>query len=114
MHIIYWCTHLHVFNSYNLVRYENFEHKTPSKRHFCSLRALQFFDYIDSIDIVSYLEDFYSTNLSSFDYDPWKVGSKNITNINQDMVDIDEIISHTRSPSRRVNMRFHVTWSDCD
>ena len=43
-----------------------------------------------------------------------EVDSKNITNINQDMVDIDEIISQTKSPNRRANMRFHVTWSNRD
>ena len=87
--------------------------------HSCSKRALQVFNYNGSIDIVSYLvtnklEDFHITNLSSFDYDPRKVDSKNVTNIYQDMIDIDEIISHTRSPNRRANMHFHVTRSDCD
>ena len=85
--------------------------------HSCYYKVLQVFNYNGSIDIVSYLvtnklEDFFITNLSSFDYDPWKIDSKNITNINQDMVDIDEIIFHTRSPNRRANIRFHVIWSD--
>jgi hypothetical protein len=106
-------------NSYVLVQYENLEHKAPSKIHPFLKGPFQVVNYNGSIYTVrnlvtNKLEDFHITNLSPFEYDPLTVDPRKIANIDQDMVDIDEIVSHTGSPNRRANMRFHVKWSDGD
>ena len=64
--------------------------------------------------VTNKLEDFHITNLRSFEYDPLIVDPRQIANIYQEMVAINEIISHTGNPKRRVHMTFLTRWSNGD
>jgi hypothetical protein len=106
-------------NSYVLVQYENLEHKPPSKLHPNLKGPYQVVNYEGSIYTVrnlvtNKLEDFHITNLRPFEYDPLIVDPRQVANIDQEMVDIDEITSHTGNPKRRAHMTFLTRWSDGD
>ena len=100
-------------NSYVLVQYENFEHKSPSLLHPNLKGPYQVVNYEGSIYTVrnlvtNKLEDFHITNLRLFEYDPLIVDPRQVANIDQEMVDIDEITSHTGNPKQRAHTTFPI------
>ena len=60
------------------------------------------------------LEDFHITNIRPFEYDPLTVDPRQVANIDQDMIDIVNITSHTGNPKRRAHMKFLTKWTDGD
>jgi len=106
-------------NSYVLVRYENLEHKPPSKLHPYLKGPYQVVNYTGSIYTVrnlvtNKLEDFHITNLQSFEYDPLLIDPRKVATVDQEMVDIESILQHQGQPKRKGNMKFLVKWSDGD
>jgi hypothetical protein len=106
-------------NSYVLVRYENLEHKPPSKLHPYLKGPYQVVNYTGSIYTVrnlvtNKLEDFHITKLQSFEYDPLLVDPRKVATVDQEMVDIESILQHQGQPKRKGNMKFLVKWSDGD
>jgi len=64
--------------------------------------------------VTNKLEDFHVTNIRNFEYDPLTVDPRQVANVDQDMIDINEIMQHTVTHNRRANMKFLVRWSDGD
>ena len=101
-------------NSYVVVQYENLQHKSPSKLHPNLNGPYQVVNYDGFIYtvknlVIKKLEDFCITNLHRFEYDPLIVDPRQVANIDQEMVDIDEMVTQKEGL-----MTFLTRWSNGD
>ena len=64
--------------------------------------------------VTNKLEDFHIINLRPSQYDPLIVLPRQVANIDQEMIGIDEITSHTGNPKKKANMTFLTRWSNGD
>ena len=107
-------------NSYVLTRYENLQHKPPSKLHPYKKGPFQVVNITGSVYTVrnlvtNKLEDYHITNLQPFDFDPTKVNPREVANTDQGAIDIDHISDHkcnNNFPKRSGLYTFKVHWAD--
>ena len=98
-------------NFHVLARYENLQHKPPSKLHLYNKGPFQVVNITGSVYTVRNLvtnkfEDYHITNLQPFDFDPIKVNRKKIANTDQSAIHlISEYKSNTKYPAYRVIQR---------
>ena len=83
-------------NSYVLAKYENLQHKPPSKLHLYQKGPFQVVNITGSVYtmrnlVTNKFEDYHITNLQPFDFDPNKVDPRDVANTDQGAIAIDHI-----------------------
>ena len=115
-------------NSYVIVKYENKEHKPPSKFHPYKKGPFRVVNFNGNIYTVENLvtfkkEDYHITNISPYEYDPTFGDPRDAANADQDAVDVEEILQHRGERKRNkkkkcdndyylTTLEFLVKWTD--
>ena len=88
-----------------MLQYEKLDHK-PASKLFSNLKGSYFEGSIYTVRnlVTNKLEDFHITNLYPFVYDLLNVDLRQVASIDQEIVDIDKITSHTGNPNKRAHM----------
>ena len=105
-------------NSYVMAKYENHEHRPPTKLHPIKKGPFRVVNYTGSIYTVQNLvtmknEDYHVTNLEPYFQDNKHNDPRQAANADADVVDVDEVLDHTGNwKGHKRYLYFKVKWAD--